>query len=218
MSDLETKTRELGHSKGDLNKWRKEGFIPGVVYGKDLDQSMPIWVGINTFMSAYQTTGKIMEIKLDGKVEMVNAKKLDRDPMGKLIHVNFHKLVRGQKTQVKIPLNSEGEAKGVQDGGILSWSNDKIVVEGVPKDIPESISIDVTALEIGSALHAKDIKLPKGITLVDDEDMDIISIQAPSMAEPEETEASEGEAEGEAAAAPEASAEEGSSEGEESKE
>lgn len=204
MSDLETKTRKLGHSRGDLNKWRKEGYIPAVVYGKDLPESLPIWVGINTFMKTYETTGKIMEISVDGKVEMVNAKVLDRDPMGKLQHVNFHKLVRGQKTQVKVPLHSEGEAKGVKDGGILSWGHDKIVLEALPKDIPESITIDVTTMEIGDVLHAKDIKLPKGLTLVDEGDLDIITIQAPSKAEPtEETEAS---AEGDSAEAPAAEA------------
>ena len=215
MSDLKTETRKLGQSKGDLNKKRRDGYIPGIVYGKDMNQSMPIWVGVNTFMKAYQSKGKIMEISLDGKIEMVNAKVLDRDPMGNLQHINFHKLVRGQKTQVKIPLNSEGEAKGVKDGGILSWGHDKIVVEGVPKDIPESLTVDVTALDIGDVLHAKDLKLPKGITLVDDGDLDIITIQAPSKAEPEE-EAAAAEGEG-AEAAPEAAAEAAPA-GEESKE
>lgn len=194
MATLQIEKRELGLSKGTLNKHRQKGQIPAVVYGKDLDNSVSVWINQIDFMKIYQDSGKIMEMKLDSGVEMVNAKVLDRGPMGRLMHVNFHKLVRGQKTQVKIPLNAEGEAKGVKDGGILSWSNDKLVVEGVPKDIPESVTFDVSEMEIGSVLHAKDIKLPAGITLVDEADMDIVSVQAPSKAEPEEEAAAEGDA------------------------
>ncbi len=187
MTTLKTETRELGLSSGDLNKFRKQGRIPAVVYGKDLSPSKSVWVNQIDFMKAYHDTGKIMEMSVDGKTEMVNAKVIDRGPMGTLMHINFHQLKRGQKTMVKVPLHADGEAKGVKNGGILSWSHETIQIEGVPKDIPESIHVDISALEIGATLHASEIKLPKGLTLVDDAEMAILSIQAPSKAAEAET-------------------------------
>lgn len=201
MTTLKTETRELGLSSGELNRFRKQGRIPAVVYGKGLSESKSVWVNQVDFMKVYHETGKIMEMSVDGKTEMVNAKVLDRGPMGSLMHVNFHQLKRGQKTMVRVPLHSEGEAKGVKDGGILSWSHETIQLEGVPKDIPESITIDISALEIGGVIHASDIKLAKGLTLMDEGEMTILSIQAPSKAAEAETAGAEEASEGTEAAA-----------------
>lgn len=201
MATLQTEARELSFSKGELNKFRKAGRIPAVVFGKEVGESKPIFVNLIEFLKIYNEGGKVMEMKIDGAVEMVNAKVIDRTPFGGYAHINFLQLKRGQKTQVKVAITAEGESKGVKAGGILQFSHDKVTVEAVPKDIPDTIHLDVTELEIGDSVTASQLNLPAGVELVDEPDMSILSIQAPQKAEEEPAaEAAEG-AEGEAAAA-----------------
>lgn len=213
MATLKTEDRDLGLTQGELNKLRKMGKIPAVVYGKGRNPSTPIFVNLVEFMKIYHDTGKIMEMNVGGSTEMVNAKVIDRSPMGNFQHINFHQLKRGQKTQVKVPVHADGEAKGVKEGGVLSIVHEVLVIEAKPKDIPESIHVDVSELAIGDTLTAGQIKLAAGLELVDDPEMAVISIQAPQKEEPEpEAAAAEGEEAPAAEAAPAEAAAEGEAE------
>ena len=184
MATLMTENRDLNFSRGELKALRKKGKIPAVVYGKEVGkQSKTIFVNLIDFMKVYQESGKIMEMKLDGQVEMVNAKLIDRGPMGVFQHINFHQLKRGQKTQVKVPVHTEGESKGVKNGGILSLIQETILVEAKPKDIPESIHVDISDLGIGDVLLAGQIKLASGLELVTEADTQVLAIQPPQKEE-----------------------------------
>ena len=90
-----------------------------------------------------------------------------------------------------------GDPAGVKAGGVLSIDRHELNVEAKPGDLPEFIEVDVSALEIGDAIHVSDIAVPKGLTLLDDADSIVASVTAPAVEEEPEAE------EGAAAAEPE---------------
>jgi large subunit ribosomal protein L25 len=116
---------------------------------------------------------------------------------GKVLHVDFHEIAETEKVTISIPVETTGEAEGVKtDGGVLEHVLFKIKVRGLAKDIPEFISVDVSHLKIGEAIHLGEIKTPAGVELVGDKHIPVISVAAPRTEEEEAAEAAE------AAAAP----------------
>jgi len=116
---------------------------------------------------------------------------------GKVLHVDFHEIAENEKVVVSVPVETEGEAEGVKtQGGVLEHVLFKIKVRGLAKDIPELITVDVTHLKIGEAVHLGEIKTPAGVELIGDKGIPVIAVAAPRTEEEEAAEAAE------AAAAP----------------
>jgi large subunit ribosomal protein L25 len=91
-----------------------------------------------------------------------------------------------------VALNFTGESPGVKAGGILNTNHSSVTVEALPGDLPESIDVDISALDIGDTLSLGDVVLPKAVTLVGDPEELLASVMAPKV-EVEETEGLEGE-------------------------
>ena len=88
---------------------------------------------------------------------------------GKVLHVDFHEVAENEKVTVHVPVETTGEAAGVKNGGgVLEHVLFKLKVRCLPKDLPEQIVIDVTALEIGKAIHLGEIKAPEGVEILGD--------------------------------------------------
>jgi len=183
MGSLASEKRELGCSKGQLNKWRKDGRIPAVVFGKTRKESVPLFVNWLQFNKMYHSTGKVFELEVDGKTELVNTKSVETDNLGKAVHISFHQLNRGEKVSVQVPVRVVGIAAGVKLGGIIQVTESEITVKGLPKDLPEHIDVDVASLEIHQHLTAGQIKLPKGLVLDQDASHNVIVCQAPQKEE-----------------------------------
>ena len=207
---LKTTDRTVGLSRGDLMRSRKSGTIPAIVFGKGMD-SIPCFVNLVEFQHMFAAKGKIFEIEVGGKKHLVNTKFIHKDPLQKIIYqVDFHKLTKGVETTVKVPVNITGESKGVKAGGAASQIRDVLVVKGTPMNIPESIEIDITNLEIGDSIHIKDIATGGKYSFDDDGELTVVTVTAPKKAE-EEPAAEEALAggEGDAPAAEAASADGG---------
>lgn len=205
---LECEVRETKFSGGELNKFRKGGKIPGVIFGKGMD-SVTVFVNLIEFNNMYAKNGKIFEVNFGGQKETVNAKVIDTTPLGRVNHISFHKLTKGEKTTVKIPVSIEGDAIGAKVGGIIQQLEDTIQITALPKDLPESIVVDVTALEIGQGLTVGQLNLSSKFE-VDELDLErmIVNCQAPQKAAEEiASEDSEASAQGDSAPAAEESAE-----------
>jgi large subunit ribosomal protein L25 len=116
---------------------------------------------------------------------------------GKVLHVDFHEIAETEKVTISIPVETAGEAEGVKtQGGVLEHVLFKIRVRGLAKDIPELVTVDVSHLMIGQAVHLGEIKTPAGVEIIGDKQIPVIAVAAPRT---EEEEAAEAEA---AAAAP----------------
>jgi large subunit ribosomal protein L25 len=98
--------------------------------------------------------------------------------------VDFHEVAENEKVTVQVPVETTGEAAGVKNGGgVLEHVLFKLKVRCLPKDLPEQILIDVTALEIGKSIHIGEVKAPEGVEILGDKKTTVVSVAAPRAEE-----------------------------------
>jgi large subunit ribosomal protein L25 len=183
--------------KGAARKLRASGKIPAVVYGHGAD---PLHVAL----PAHETTliarraNALIELKMTDGEQLVLIKDVQRDPVRQIIeHLDLVIVRKGEKVTVDIAVHVEGEPIS---GTMVQMDHSSITVEAEATHIPEYVSVNVDALEEGSQIHAGELSLPDGATLVTDPEALILSIQLPpKVVEPEPDAVAEGEAEGDAA-------------------
>ncbi|MEV3888629.1 50S ribosomal protein L25/general stress protein Ctc [Streptomyces griseoincarnatus] len=187
----ETRT-EFG--KGAARRIRREDKVPGVLYGHGSDPIHLTFPG-HELLLALRTPNVLIALDIDGKSnELAIPKSVQRDPLkGFLEHVDLQLVTRGEKVQVEIPVQAEGEL--APGGNLLEYVLDALPVEAEATHIPEGVTVSVEGLEAGASVLAKDVKLPGGVTLAVEEDAVVLQVLA-AQAE----EASEGAEEGEEAA------------------
>jgi large subunit ribosomal protein L25 len=111
---------------------------------------------------------------------------------GKMLHVDFHEVAEDEKVTVSVPVETVGEAEGVKtDGGVLEHVLFKVKLRGLPKDLPETIVVDVSALKIGESIHLGDLKTPAGVEIIGDKHVSVIAVAAPRSEEEEAAAAAE---------------------------
>jgi len=191
---VETRT---SFGKGAARKLRAAGKIPAVVYGHGTD---PLHVAL----PAHETTliarraNALIELKMTDGEQLVLIKDVQRDPVRQIIeHLDLVIVRKGEKVTVDIAVHVEGEP---MSGTMVQMDHSSITVEAEATHIPEYVSVTVDGLEEGSQIHAGELSLPDGSTLVSDPEALILSIQLPpKVVEPEPDAVAEGEAGGEGA-------------------
>ena len=208
--------------KGANRRLRVSGKIPAVIYGKGRD-AQSVTLDPTALETLLHKSGAglntLIDLSVSGRTDTVLVKELQRHPVfGSYVHVDFFKVDLTQKITVSVPIHFIGKARGVEFGGILDHPLRELEVECLPRAIPEFVEVDVSALEVGQAIHVSDVRLPEGVEVKTDPTLPVASVVLPAAeveATPVET-VVEGEvAEGaEAAAAPaEAGAAKGKAEG-----
>ena len=208
--------------KGANRKLRVAGRIPAVIYGKSRD-AQSVTLDPKALETLLHKSGAglntLIDLSVSGRTDTVLVKELQRHPVhGSYVHVDFFKVDLTQKITVSVPIHFVGKARGVEFGGILDHPLRELEVECLPRAIPEFVEVDVSALEVGQAIHVSEVRLPEGVEVKTDPTLPVASVVLPAAeveATPVET-VVEGEvAEGaEAAAAPaEAGAAKGKPEG-----
>jgi large subunit ribosomal protein L25 len=199
--------------KGASRRTRRAGRVPAVMYGHG-SPNRHLTLPDHELMLALKTPNVLIRIEgLEGKSLLALPKAVQRDPIkGDLEHVDLIEVRRGEKVTVEIPVRVSGE---VFSGGLLDQQLIQIAVEAEATHIPTGVDVDVDGMEIGTAVHAKDLALPAGATLVTDPEALVLHVLAAPTAEQVEAELGEAapegagaaEAEGETPAETEASAE-----------
>jgi large subunit ribosomal protein L25 len=194
--------RTLGR-RGGSKKLRSAGRIPAVIYGRQAQpQNLELSskeMGDLIHHSVSENVLVDLAVKDDARPKrLALVQEVQHHPLnGAVLHVDFHEIAENEKVTINIPVETTGEAEGVKtDGGVLEHVLFKIKARGLAKDIPEVITVDVSHLKIGEAIHLGDIKAPAGVELVGDKHISVISVAAPR------TEEEEAAATAEAAAAP----------------
>ena len=181
-----------------VRRLRREGFVPGVVYGGTDGDSTSFKVGARELRQVLVDGSALIDLDVDGSTRPVIVKDQQRHPVrDELIHIDLLEVRLDEKIQTQVSVHLEGgeEAPGVKEGGVLEHVTREITVEALPNDIPESIRHDVSALEVGATEHLSAVRPPANVTLVDDlEETVIASITLPT-AEIEEEEEVETETE-----------------------
>jgi large subunit ribosomal protein L25 len=189
--------RALSRRAGS-KKLRSEGRIPAVIYGRqvkpenleiiarDMENLMKHAVSENLLVDlAVKENARPKRLAL---VQEVQHHALS----GKVLHVDFHEVAEDEKVTIMVPVETEGEAVGVKtSGGVLEHVLFKIKARALPKDLPEVITVDVSNLEIGQAIHLGEIKVPDSVELIGDKNIPVIAVAAPRTEEEEAAEAAE---------------------------
>ncbi len=198
QAELNVELRE-GTGKGVARKLRAAGKIPAVVYGKqiepttitvdpkELEKAISGEAGWNTLM----TLKGVKE--LEGK--QVVLKDADLHPLRReMVCADFHAINLQEKASFMVPVNTVGTSAGQKMGGSLQLIRHELEVMCLPTEVPQSIDIDVTALEIGDTVHVEEVQVPENVDLVFDVNFTVVTVVG-HKAEVEEAEESEEEVE-----------------------
>src|SRR5438128_1994377 len=194
---------ETGRSAARRLKAR--GIVPAVVYGGK-EKSQPLQVSardINAMLSHASGENILVELEIAGQKAPRTAllQEVQHSPVGgDVLHVDFHAISMDEKITADVPLEPVGIATGVKNfGGLLEQNLRSLTIECLPKDLPDKLTADVSALSIGDSIHVRDIKLPAGVVVKVNVDLTAFSVMAPTA----EGEPVTPEAEAAAAAGPE---------------
>ena len=179
--------------KGASRRLRHAANIPAVVYGgnKPAESVTILAKEIAKLFENEAAYSHVIELNVDGAKQNVIVKAMQRHPSKQFImHADFVRVVAGQKLTAIVPVHFVGEEAPVKKGGEISHVLNEIEVTCLPKDLPEFIEVDLSALEIGAIVHLSDLKAPKGVefvALAHGDDKAVANVHAPRVA-PEEAE------------------------------
>lgn len=184
-----TAQTRTGIGRSAVNKLKQQGFVPAVVYG---GKDKPIALQLNareiaTLLAHSTSDHFLVDLEItDGEnttnrlalIQEVQHHALKRN----VLHVDFHAVRADEMIHSEIPVEALGEPIGVKSyGGILELAMHSVEVECLPKDLPEVISLDVSALNVGDAIHIKDLVLPEGVKARADGELTVIRVAAPKV-------------------------------------
>tara|TARA_B100000579_G_scaffold412127_1_gene403551 strand:+ start:2010 stop:2675 length:666 start_codon:yes stop_codon:yes gene_type:complete len=183
--------------RAENKRLRRQGYLPAVVYG-GTGEAVNIQIEHNAMQRNLEKPGfysNILDLSLDGKSQKVYLKDLNRHPSKKLIlHADFQRVEEAVELNIRVPLLlvNEDICEGVkQDGGTVSRLMTEVEVTCLPKDLPQSIEVDIENLKIGEAIHFSDLSLPNGVKLTallrgGDESTGVVQVLSPKGLEVDE--------------------------------
>lgn len=189
---------------GVLKQMRREGYIPSVVYGGGSDNKN-VKVHAKTFRDMLNNAASdsiLVTLDLgDSNSQLAFLQDVQQNAItGEILHVDFLAVNQDTSINAALPLELTGEPEGVKAGGLLEQMLHSLDISCLPKDLPEGITADVSALKIGDALHISEVNFPEGVTPTLGGDVVVAILAKTRTAKSEDDEEGEGEAaEGEAA-------------------
>lgn len=184
------------YGKGAARRLRREDKVPGIVYGPKA-QPLPVAVAANALERLLKEMGKeskLLQLTVedgnDRQLRQVLIREVQVHPVRRrFLHIDFYEVPLDHPIVVEVPIELLGEPVGVKQGGMLNLVRRTLAVRCLPAEIPDRVSIDVTALGVGAAVHVADLVGNYSFELVDDAHMTVVTINAPEGL----TEAAEGE-------------------------
>jgi large subunit ribosomal protein L25 len=183
---------------------RREGYVPGVVYGGKDGDSTSFKVNWRALRQVL-TGSALIDLKVAGKTRPVIVKEQHQHPVrDELLHIDLLEVRLDEQIQTQVSVHLEGaeEAPGIKEGGVLEHVTHQLNIEALPTDIPEAIHVDVSGLEIAATMHLSEISPPEGVTFLDDPDETILAtvvvpteVEEPEIEEETELVGEEGEVE-----------------------
>lgn len=181
------------------NRLRRSGFIPAIIYGKDMD-NIPVKIKASDLRAAVTNYGKntvfTANVAGGGSFPII-IKEMDHDFLtGEIIHADLQKISLNEAIRVEVPIRIHGRELLENMKLVVSLQKDNIMVKCLPQDTPQSINVDVSGMKPGESITAAQLELPEGVTLEDNPEEVIVHIMEAKAAdeEPQETAAAEGEA------------------------
>ena len=184
---LTAQTRhEIGRNA--VKKLKARGIVPATIYGgKEAPQNLQVSAReVSTLLSRAVGENILIELEIDAKANrLALIQEVQHNAITRaILHVDFQTVSSDETIYASIPVEPFGESIGVKSyGGLLTQNVRSLEIECLPKDLPEIIKVDVSALNIGDAIHIKDIALPSGVTAVGEPDIAVFLVAEPTVVE-----------------------------------
>jgi large subunit ribosomal protein L25 len=190
---LSVQKREAA-GKGAARKARAAGRVPAVIYGHG-EETRPVSVDaheLELLFSRVHYENTLLELEVEG--ERAPMKVLVREVQShafkkQVLHVDFYQIHADEQVTVDVPIRLQGSAPGVKAAGIMMHTITDLTVSCLPDRIPDHIDVDISLLEIGDAVHVRDLQLPEGVVSEVDGERVVCSVAPPVVAAPVEGEA-----------------------------
>lgn len=180
--ELAAQKRETRGSR-NAAKLRKQGRVPAIVYGHK-EATVSVSILADDLMSAIRHGVRVVDLKTDGAIDKAFIRELQWDHLGmEVLHVDFTRVAADERIHVNVPVEIRGIAPGVTAGGVLDQPIHSLAIECLAISIPESIRVNVNELQIGAAIHVRDLHLPPGVTALGDPAAIVVHVTTP-QAEP----------------------------------
>jgi len=174
-------------TKSALKQLRKNGRIPGVVYGKDRKNSLIAIPAKELYQLLRSHAHTVINMEFpDGSKEPVMISEVQQDALdGSLLHVDFRQINMNQPVTTTVAVELAGEARGVREGGIMQVQLHEVEIRCLPSQIPDSLKADISHLGIGDNLYVSEITPPEGVELRTDPNEVVVTILPPQKEEEE---------------------------------
>ena len=174
-------------TKSVVKTLRSQGRIPGIAYG-DKDAPLSLSIEEKSLQAALHSErgrNALITLKVGSSSHAVLVKEIQRNPITRAIrHIDFHRVSLKQKIETMVPLHVKGEAPGVKlGGGVLEHVVRDIRVRCLPTEIPASLDIDISSLQINQSVKVQDLKAPEGVELLMNPENVVVSVVAPTILE-----------------------------------
>ncbi len=183
-----------------VKKLRAGARVPAVIYGRQRQpQNLELKVKeLEDLVHHSASENILVDLTVEGDAQakrLALVQDVQHHPLsGDILHVDFHEVAEDERVTITVPVETTGEAAGVKAGGVLEILLFKLKVRALPKDLPEVIVLDVSALEIGKAIHIGEIATAPGVEILGDKHISVVAVAAP-VTEEEEKAAEEAAAE-----------------------
>jgi large subunit ribosomal protein L25 len=181
--------RRTALGRSAVKKIKAAGAVPAVIYGSK-NQPEALQVSrrdINAVLSHSSGENILVELEIEGDANrLALVQEVQHSPVGgAVLHIDFHAVSMDEMIEADVPLEPTGTPNGVKNfGGLLEQSLRSLAIECLPRDLPDVISVDVSGLNIGDAIHVRELPLPAGVTTRVPADLTAFSVMAPTVEDP----------------------------------
>ena len=186
MAKLASNSRAEKSKQSELKELRQTGKVPAVVYGFETENTS-LSVDENEFIKVIREVGRngVIDLEIADGVTQVMVNEYQFDALkNQITHIDFIAINMQTEVTVEVQIELTGEAPGQKEGGVLEQPLFEVSVTAKPADIPETIEVDISELNIGDAIHVEDIR-SKGNFVIENEDADALVIVSAPTEEPE---------------------------------
>ena len=199
---LEASVRDSVRKKSALNSMRKEGSVPGILYGGEINTNIAVnEIAFGKLINTPEV--QIVELNIEGKKVKAVIRDVQFQPVSdKPIHIDFYEVFEDKAMTMGIPVRVVGNSIGIKNGGKRSDKLRKLVLKALPNDMPDVVEVDITKLKIGQSIKVQDISI-ENVELLDTPNAVVVAVKTSRVAvttDDEEEEEEGAEASTEAAA------------------
>ncbi len=166
------------HGSSAARQLRRKGMVPGVLYGHK-EATVSITLSTSVVEHAVRHGVHIVDVQLEGKTEKALIREIQWDHLGKeLIHIDLGRVGADERVVVTIPVEIRGTAPGIAGGGVLDQPMHSIAVECPVVHVPDSVRVNVGTLQVGQAIHVRDLVFPPDIKAMADAEAVVVQVIA----------------------------------------